>query len=104
MKMPQETVVTLLESIDTIESHLDQMGWTKQRLEPFTMTFLGRLRHSLLPELRARLAGVDPLPPESSLGVMAVREFDGQDEFGPLTQMLSLFDYTYNQVRRVFPD
>ena len=56
-----------------------------------TMAYPQWLRYVFVPAARVRIATGD-LPTTSSLGVQAVREFDGVDELRELTDLLGAFD------------
>ena len=94
--MTPEKKVQLLAILDSIVAELTKLGvWDMSEAE-LEGTFLGTLRFGMIPGIKARLGGEHPLPPESNLGVFAVREFDGQDAFQDLSSLLSEFDWVYN--------
>jgi uncharacterized protein YqcC (DUF446 family) len=90
--------------IDRIEQQLRALGrWQAAPLPPEayafrqafaadTMAFAQWLQFVFIAKVRALIAERGEFPAESSVGAMAVREFDGDDAAGELVSLLSEFD------------
>jgi hypothetical protein len=102
MRPPPEALAALASFVDAIESHLDELGVTATAAAAIAQSFPGQLRLAILPGVRARLAGDAELPADSTLGVLAIRAFDGDERFAQLTSMLSAFDASYRNVLRLW--
>ena len=88
---------------DQIEAEIRSIGmWQSRPLQPEqldfkqafamdTMTFSQWLQFIFLPRVREAAAAND-FPSSSSVGVQAVREFDGRPDAGQLITLLSEFD------------
>ena len=94
---------SLAAQLDSIEAELRRLGWWQAAIEPermnFTRAFAGDtmafsqwLQFVFLPNARGVVTGGGALPPGSMVAAQAVREFDGQDEAGPLCTLLARFD------------
>src|SRR5215467_11009020 len=89
--------------VDQIEEEMRKIGfWQEQRLRPEqlsfkkafamdTMTFAQWLQFVFVPRVRDAVAA-NSFPSSSSVGVQAVREFDGDTDADRLIQLLSEFD------------
>jgi hypothetical protein len=89
----------LLAQLEQIIAELKRLGiWdmsmTEEEIEG---SFIGQLRHRMIPGIQARFSEELPLPKESNLGAIAVRELDGQSTMEPLTNLLCEFDEIYNE-------
>ena len=90
-------------SVDQIEAEMRRVGmWQDAPLKPEqlkfrqafamdTMTFSQWLQFIFLPRVREAIAA-NHFPSESSVGVQAVREFDGHPDADRLLELLSQFD------------
>ena len=90
--------------IDRIEQELRRLGrWQAAPLPPEayefsrafaadTMSFSQWLQFVFIAKVRSLIAEAAEFPPESSVGAMAVREFDGDDAASGLISLLSEFD------------
>jgi len=90
-------------SIDEIEQEMRRIGlWRAEPLRPEqmqfkqafamdTMTFAQWLQFVFVPRVREAVAA-NSFPSSSSVGVQAVREFDGDPDADRLIQLLSEFD------------
>ena len=88
---------------DQIEAEMQRIGfWQNRPLRPEqmafkqafamdTMTFVQWLQFIFLPRVREAVAS-NSFPKGSSVGVQAVREFDGDSEADQLITLLSEFD------------
>ena len=99
---PKYTLVQA--KLDAIENEMKRIGlWQAQPLSKAqydfhqafamdTMTFSQWLQFIFIPRVRSIIESEGQFPNSSSVGVMAVREFDGLDKAAQLTSMLSEFD------------
>jgi uncharacterized protein YqcC (DUF446 family) len=90
--------------LDQIEAEMRRIGmWSvkppnpeqfqsRQAFFADTMSFEQWLQFVFLPHARDAATGKSPFPKSSSVGVRAVREFDGRDEAHNLGSLLSEFD------------
>src|SRR5215472_4730304 len=93
--------------IDQIEKEMRRIGfWQEQPLRPEqlsfkkafavdTMTFAQWLQFVFVPRVREAVAS-NNFPSSSSVGVQAVREFDGDPDADRLIQLLSEFDALFD--------
>jgi uncharacterized protein YqcC (DUF446 family) len=99
--MPHPSAVAA--AADRIEAELRRLGWWSaapllpeqyafhQAFAMDTMAFSQWLQFVFLPRVRDAVASGE-FPPGSMVAAQAMREFDGQEEAGPLISRLSAFD------------
>lgn len=92
------------EAIDEIEAELKRLGWWQEQRPPEemfdfkmafgmdTMPFSTWLQFVLIPRVKDIIESHGEFPTSSSVGVHAVREFDGVYEADDLIRMLVAFD------------
>jgi uncharacterized protein YqcC (DUF446 family) len=97
----------VLRYADRIEAEMRRIGyWQGQPLRPEqmqfkqafamdTMAFTQWLQFVFLPRVR-EAAAANQFPSDSSVGTMAVREFDGDPDAGDLTRLLNEFDALFD--------
>ena len=78
--------------VEKIVAELQRLGYWDRNPEDLGETFIGQLRFSMIPGIEARLRGEHPMPSSSNLGLFAIRELEGQDQFRQLVQLLIGFD------------
>jgi len=100
--MPPYSIVS--EKLAAIEAEMRRIGmWRAEPLpeaayafqEAFamdTMAFTQWLQFIFIPRVKAILETQGEFPSGSSVGMQAIREFDGYAEAGPLVSLLSEFD------------
>ncbi|MBU1681530.1 YqcC family protein [Candidatus Micrarchaeota archaeon] len=93
--------------LDEIEAEMKRFGmWSKTppHKEAFedmgafgmkTMSFDQWLQFVFVPNVRKLLKTDGPWPDKSEVGIMAVREFDGNPELGNLVALLTEFDMLF---------
>jgi uncharacterized protein YqcC (DUF446 family) len=90
--------------ITAIEAEMKRIGWWREEPLPpemyhftqafamDTMPYAYWLQFIFIPRVHAIIAERGQFPPSSSVGIQAIREFDGQDEAVDLVHLLCEFD------------